>query len=184
MTCFFGVAQECAIHPSEFISILAFVVSIVTVRQTVRHYKLTSKPHLVLDSWENRGGDGAFYFETTLSNVGFGPAIIKEYKFIQDGNEYVFDHTDELLDLVKKTVRQPIYNYQFKVYRHGAAIGKETNQVVAKFGVAGCSEQELTDIKTRIKNISLEIKYESVYGEKLFYNSNSHRKDFNKIKMN
>ena len=128
------------------IALCALFTSVWQAKITKQHNKLTVKPYLdfsiVQDNEEHK---------VSISNQGFGPAIIKKVKFRYNGKEYA-----DLYDALKAANERKNVIGSFKY-------GK--NSIVAP----GTTKLLIHLKERRFRNIQVVILYESIYGEKEWF---------------
>jgi len=126
------------------IALLALVVSIFQTRLQQRHNKLSVKPLLDYSLQQN-------FVDSTLTvniiNRGFGPAIIKEIRFEEDGDTY-HSLEDYLLASGEIKNRRGSFNYQ----KNAVFSSEDIKLLLVLKGM-------------HIRNVQVQIVFESIYEE-------------------
>ncbi len=131
------------------IAIVAVVVSFIQLQLSHKHNKLSVKPYFDAHLIQRDS-----VLTVSFSNEGFGPAIIKNIKFIYQGNAY--SSLEKYLEASgEKTNRLGSYNYN-------------KNTIVA----SGTTKLLVQLKGIHLRGVKVEIDYESMYEEKRIFSFN------------
>ena len=155
---------------SAIIALCALGLTIQQTRISQRHNKLSVQPHLT--TWIHSDHSSHFYTVDLLNN-GIGPAFIKEFKILIDGQPLTGEGTEP----IEKALKVLFPNYQYTSRQAFVDAGysmavNETRQVaIVKF--EGINLPTPEEVEQSIKRASLLITYTSIYDEIFKLDSNS-----------
>jgi hypothetical protein len=108
--------------------------------------------------------------EFKLYNKGLGPAILEEFtiRFI-DGKSFTNPTTEQFQEILDMT------GYRFKdrtvvTPYESAAISSSEEFLIARL-VSDDFNKTSSEVQTKFNNISVIVKYKSIYGEKLMFDN-------------
>ncbi|CAI2291053.1 MULTISPECIES: hypothetical protein [Vibrio] len=150
-------------------AIIAFVTAIVSIWQGAlnrKYYRLSTKPHLIIDQTRNEEVPTEF----TLKNNGLGPAIIISFDVFVDD---VLIETDEC-PVVKalSVIGATRINLRIHTPSVGEAIAVSSEIIILGIVDGPYSESTLQALKQLDCSVKFKIVYESMYGEKFTYIGN------------
>lgn len=125
------------------ISICALFVSVWQINISQNHNKLSVKPYL---DYHLTQQDSTL--TVSISNAGFGPAIIKKIMFNYNGNEY--NSLEELLT-VSNEIKNRLGSFQ---YKKNSIIPAEQKKLLLKLK------------GMELRNVRVKMKYETIYEDK------------------
>lgn len=141
------------------------------------HNRLSVKPRLTTTTMSNRDNylDGSvriLKFGMDLQNVGLGPAVIKTFEVMLDGALVPAERTEDIHGLLSKVFPGislgPSSSFHTLRTEHALKVGDETN--IVAFEVFNPP----SDFDVEIKRFSLRVTYESLYGDRLTYDTRLH----------
>lgn len=154
-------------EPNTIIAFTAIIVSIfglcysvrysrMTLKQTIKHNKLSVEPLLNTHTFISNNNNTV---EVCVQNNGLGTALIKSFMIFQ--NDDTFDDFNCLF----KTNNIEIKDNQIRyfVFSELTYILNNTSVLILKCTVE--SSNEIRKVKTLFKEIKIEVKYESIYGD-------------------
>ncbi len=168
-------AQE---YAALVVSICALVLTISQANATRRHNKLMIRPHLTsfTDQSPAPGMAGVTLIKMALSNNGIGPAVIKSYEPLLDGQPLDPTKGDELLAVAKQVLPAPVLDHpcEFAFFRKGYVMAKDEEKNVATVAVVITLDTDLMALRKAQERFHLRVQYESLYGEQFVYDSRDH----------
>lgn len=141
------------------------------------HNRLSVMPRLTTTTMSNRDNylDGSvriLKFGMDLENVGLGPAVIKSFEVMFDGVLVPAARTEDVHGLLNKVFPGislgPSSSFHTLRTEHALKVGEETS--IVEFEVFNPP----TDFDVEIKRFSLRVTYESLYGDRLTYDTRLH----------
>lgn len=164
---------------SFIVSTCAIVLTFIQGRSTIKHNRISVRPMLTttVAITPLKDHPGVFVFEASLLNSGLGPAFIKSYKILIDGNPIVAKHPQELFPEIERALPRYKILRQISVlsmFRKDSVVASDASFVVAKIVV---DPQGSTDLSEQLRRLQLLVKYDSVYGEHFTYDSRCHSED-------
>lgn len=153
---FSGVAAVCA-----------GIVTLYEIHATRKHNRLSVKPFLTDHTHTDRTDNGVVEkFE--LTNNGLGPALIKKFEIIKDGQPLQYKDEDDLQAQIQKFL--PAGNItHIKIFTDLSAIAANENNIILQISVPNGDISKCKKLQDLAPQLSLRIEYESMYGEKLVY---------------
>lgn len=157
-------------NSSSIIAICALILTVWQLFVTRRHNKLSVTPYLT--TWSHIDHDNGNY-SLDIMNNGVGPALIKTFQIFVDGRKV----ESQDLGLMEKTLEIlfPTSVYKYSSYKsylsdgYMMATNEKRNLVSIQFvGQNFPTPEEIKRISDRVKII---IEYESIYRQKLTYDS-------------
>jgi hypothetical protein len=154
-------------NASNVIAICAFGATFWQAHLTRKHNKLSVKPYLT--TWTTMSSDG--YSVLKIINNGIGPAHIKSFKILVDGQKMV----GEALEPHDKCLKLLFPEYKYDWYGSYLGVGymmrshEERDLIAIKF--IGEKMPEQVEVEHRAKRVQILIKYESIYKEEDDYDS-------------
>lgn len=158
---------------SIFISLVAVGFVIYQSKAVIKHNKLSIRPLIGFNVDTTQQN----LLLVTMRNNGFGPAIIKKLLVFVDG--VIVDGRKPIETAVNQALAENGVQYDYEYYHTIdetglAALGKDVDKTLLK--IVFHSKPSDSDIEA-LRKISVEIEYESLYGEK-FSISTKHIKDW------
>ena len=146
--------------------IIALCVFVVTIWQSFvmrKHNRLSVKP--VLDSTEGHSHDkNQTTVEYQLSNVGVGPAIIKDFILIYGENEISHNNSTNYVAFINKQANKFM---DVSWYWMSPTATLATNQKVTLLKFSYDNETK-SDAEELMKNLALLVRYYSIYKNEIF----------------
>lgn len=150
---------------SVTIALCALVLTWYQIHKTREFYKLSVKPKLDISSLADHANKT---YKVEITNIGLGPALITDSKLIFNGKTLNGDHTNIFNAAIRDFFPNSKYSITTGNLPGGVAMrcGEEFTilQIIFKADVP-------PDIEKKLNQFDLEIKYESMYGEKSTYTS-------------
>jgi len=142
-------------------------------RATRRHNRLSVQPRLsaFAETTENAVSGVAIY-KVALRNSGLGPAFIKRFEVLWDGNVLKVDSPEDFQMEVSKNVpahyaASPRY---FSVLRKDYVMAKDSSVEVVSIGIHNATPFHALELK----RFQLRVVFESAYGEHFVYDTRTH----------
>lgn len=160
---------------SAAIAALALFVSVHSAWETRQHSRLSVRPRLTTFTSKDAkryGDEVVTSVAVLLSNSGLGPAVIKDYQFLLDGEAIKIDNTAELVERLQRELRVDVPGGSTTItnLRKGHAVRAGEDVTVAIFAVRNPPESFDQDFK----RLQIRVTYESMYGEQWTYDSRDH----------
>lgn len=155
-------------NSSSIIALCALALTIWQAYVSRQHNKLSVLPYLT--TWSHNDVDKGL-FSVDILNNGIGPALIKTFQVFVDGHEV----KGQDLEVIKKALKILFPNYQYSVYNSYLSEGymmapKEIRSLLnILFSQPSLPKPE--EIEHATKRVRIVISYESIYKEKLIYDS-------------
>ena len=157
------------VGPEMWVSLIAITVAIWTGRQSQQHAGLSVIP--AFSAWTDYPLGDNQEVVLTISNKGFGPAIIvsmdafyagkpvQGYMFEQISSAIEMAFCDDLIDIPEASSDE-----------QGHAFGASEDRVLARFYISeDLVMQGIEAIGERMRPLTLSIKYKDIYGRKWVY---------------
>jgi hypothetical protein len=147
---------------SVVIALCALVFTIWQGLQAREYSRISAMPHL--DTWTHTEEENRI-FSVLLINNGLGPAVIKDFDFVLDG-ECVGGASEEQIE---RLVSQVIPNYSYKILKksylaNGFMMAEKREITIVRIVFNGEHWPTREWIKQTLGRVHLKVKYESVYG--------------------
>jgi len=170
----FEIAQIVTATATAAVALLALFLAIYEGKQSRKHYRMSLKPVLVL---ETSKGNNPTYAVVKLVNSGLGPAIIKSMKVFLSGKQL----DGNLEENLEKAIGQCIAGLctqqnATSIINPGYVLRSSQESHLVKIVLASdekCSPKELAE---KLNVIDVAVEYESFYGEPDTYDSRIQRK--------
>jgi hypothetical protein len=153
---------------SVVIALCALIFSFWQAAESREHNRLSLKPHLT--TWAQRQPDKGV-FDVELINSGLGPAIIKRFTFLLDGQPLGDGSNSKIEHELKRLFPSGSYEFGISSFENGYAMSSNERRTVfhvkflkEPFPIASTVEQLLD-------RGDIEITYHSFYGEEFKYSS-------------
>lgn len=131
-----------------------------------KHNRLMATPHL--SGWNYEDGETNTY-SFTLENTGIGPAIIKSILLTVDDQPAQREGSDMIEDAAERLFPNLAKLHRFEMFTVGEFIPPNKKYEVYGVQADGLTAKQLLErVQTRTK---LVIHYESIYGDKYVYDS-------------
>lgn len=170
-----NLAQQ---YAALFISICALLLTINQARITRTHNKLTVRPHLTsfTEHLPHPNISGVTLIKLTLSNNGIGPAVIKSYEPMLDGQPLDPTRFDALLALAKDVLPVSILGQEcrFSFLRKGYVMAKDEEKPIASVAFVPTLDTDFILLERAEQRFHVRVAYESIYGEPFEYDSRNH----------
>ena len=154
-------------NSSNIIAVCALILTIWQAFVTRRHNKLSVVPYLT--TWSNSGDKGLFRVD--IINNGIGPALIQTFQVFVDGHEIV----GQDLEIIRKALKILFPNYVYNSYNsflsQGYMMSPKESRCLLEIQFTGNQFPTPEEIEHATKRTKIYIKYESIYKEKLIYDS-------------
>ncbi|NQZ54646.1 MAG: hypothetical protein HRT93_10390 [Piscirickettsiaceae bacterium] len=152
------------------IAVIAFCALVLTIFQSKRaqeHNRLSVKPHLTSFGYHQLDKN-SYTFE--LINNGLGPAIIKKFTIIVDGNIIAGEGTDPIKQGLEILFPNVKYQADYIFIGEDHAMAAKDKFIIVKVQFTGQQVPTLETIKHAFdERAELVIEYESFYGEKYIF---------------
>ena len=156
------------------VSVMALFVACYNAWSTRRHSRLTVQPRLTTftNSTDKDENTGVSLYKLVLRNSGLGPAFIKKFEVLYDGQAHEPKKPEEFYTIVSKALKvefakEPRY---FAVLRVGHVVSKDEEQALVDIGIVNPP----TDFSDKLKLLHLRITFESAYGVIDCYDTRCH----------
>ncbi|MDH0084854.1 MAG: hypothetical protein GTN60_04825 [Pseudomonas stutzeri] len=133
-----------------------------------KHNRLMATPHL--SGWNHQDGETETY-SFTLENTGIGPAIIKAITLTVDGHPAQGEGSDMIEDAAERLFPNVAKHHRFEMFTVGEFVPPNKKFEVYSIQAEGLSAEQL--IKRAQTATKLVIHYESIYGDKYLYDSDT-----------
>lgn len=146
------------------IAILALIATIWQGVENRRHYRVSMRPHLMLSSGYFEEFDN---FAIKISNGGLGPAIIKSFALIVDGNPLDGSKLSSW-DSVIAQLELSGFDYKARTMpaEHVIISGKSVILIRTKTPLNSNSTQEYYEgMSQAFERLEIQVRYDSFYGE-------------------
>jgi hypothetical protein len=173
-TTFLGLDASIVIAAvSVLIAVLALGLTIWQATKTIKHNKLSVQPHLSFHTEATKQEQ----IIVTMTNTGLGPAILDKMKVYVDDKEIT--KPKKIETAIKKVFpSEQGYKYTYEVFSliddDKESMSKDSN--IELFSI-NFNKRVNKHIKQQIIRISIEIEYESFYGDK-YKKSSRHIKEW------
>ncbi|WP_394146559.1 hypothetical protein [Vibrio atypicus] len=142
------------------IAICAIVVAVSQTYLTRKHNRLSVRPSLHFDIMHSKSE-----FRISVKNKGLGPAIIKNFRVLFNGEELVgsiFEIANEISDELE------IAHFAPKVYMPGEEQSLLPNEELHILRIPDLvsDSEELARVREALDYLDLQINYLSIYGER------------------
>ena len=141
-----------------FVSLCALVFTIWQARQTVKHNKLSVRPFLSHTQIKDIDSEGQPIFSSVLKNSGIGPAVIKDFILLYNGEEVSKNSISDFIDFLHEIFGNDI-EWFYSFFPDSIVAIDESFDL---FIVSGESA-----IK-KATEIDIIIRYKSIYGDEIF----------------
>ena len=153
---------------SAIIALCAFVLTIWQLKVQRRHNMLSVQPYLT--TWSHRDDKGLL--KVDVLNNGIGPALIKTFKIFVDSHAI----NGQDMEITRKAVKLLFANYPHAVpyasfLSNGYMMSAKETRCLASVEFCGPNFPTSEEIDHAGKRIRIYIEYESIYHEKLVYDS-------------
>lgn len=153
---------------SVVVATCALAITIWQGRQNHKHNKLSVKPLLTTSEGFEEVGRNKFITTVEVLNTGFGPAIIKDFILIYDGQEVSKNNCQSYQELLDKIAKPLHVNHYW--FAPESSMPAEDVQELLSF------EHKRDDDISFLKKLNIKINYQSVYGDETFtYDSRKDR---------
>jgi hypothetical protein len=154
-------------NSNSLLPIVAIVISCISLFfsfLTARHNRKTVEPYLT-DTYEvNEDINTKLpYRAYHLKNCGFGPAILKEITFSINGKDY-----KEIFGLISENANNISYDFNLSStsLSEGYILTPNEDRIIFKLYFGKMSLDSVIKFQELLSNISISVKYESVYKKK------------------
>lgn len=170
-----NLAQQ---YAALFVSICALLLTINQAVMTRRHNKLTVRPHLTsfTDRILHPEITGVTQVKLTLSNNGVGPAVIRSYEPMLDGQPLDPTKFVALLATAKEVLPVSILDQEcrFAFFRKGYVMAKDEEKCIALLAIVPTLDTDFALLEKAEQRFHIRVTYESIYGERFGYDSRNH----------
>ena len=111
-----------------------------------------------------------------LTNEGLGPAIIKSFETVLDGQSIALQNANDLAELLLSRLGLPLVANppcEFTAIRRGHVLGPSSRTQIASFAFIS-NPHAPTEYMNTLQRLSVRVVYESQYGEASSYDSREH----------
>jgi hypothetical protein len=160
-------------NAAVIVSVCALVLTTTQIALTRRHNRLSVQPHLTTHTTQRIDQEtGLATLQSTLSNCGLGPAFVKKFEVLLDGEAFSVTEPHDLLELAVKIWPERIVEEQcfFGILRRDGVLAKDGLLEVAKVVLHNATGDQLA----AARRFHLRITYASAYGETFTYDSRKH----------
>ncbi|MCW8983096.1 MAG: hypothetical protein OQK13_03540 [Gammaproteobacteria bacterium] len=152
-------------NAAEIIATSAMTFTAYQVIVTRRHNKISVRPHLAESSDRNRKpGEGVLAF--VVSNNGLGPAVIKKWEVLLDGEEINISDHDAAESVIRDLLKEKEFNFTIGTLGEGYVMPSNELKKVLIVHFKCKSDDDFNSVETSLNSLDLIIEYESMYGEK------------------
>lgn len=155
------------------VSALALFLTINSARATRKHNRLTVQPRLSTFTKTNEyPAGGSTVHEITLSNSGLGPAVIKKYEVLLDGNPIEAEQPNDIFVVLAQALAAPFVPSlcSFGLLRKDYVMAKDEVLKAATITILNATPAQLEELK----RVHLRVTYESAYGDSFTYDTKTH----------
>jgi hypothetical protein len=154
-----------------FVSLCALALTVYQAILARNHNKLSVKPSIAtfLRTFSNQN----LVYEASLVNAGLGPAFIKTYEILLDGNCIEASEPHEVHTAIKAAF--PQYNFidlecYYGLLRKKHVLAPNEKSLIAKIVISPTTASNVDELR----RLQIRIVYESAYGEVQTYDSRHH----------
>lgn len=169
------LAQE---YAALLVSVCALFLTISQAATIRKHNRLTVRPHITTytDNTADPERAGVRFIKVRITNSGLGPAIIKTFEPLLDGEPLKADDPDDLFPVVAKTIPARMMDdlSYITVLRPGHVMAKDEVVTMAHLAVVPTIHDDPTALKQALERFHIRARYESAYGESFVYDSRDH----------
>lgn len=152
-----------------FIALSALATSIWQGVISRKHNKLSVRPNLVLDHYEENSLTTSF----TLKNNGLGPALISSFQITFDQNEILNEQSHANAKTIASKLGIPRISCSLYKPSVSQGISNSDQYQLLIFDTKNATHEEIEVLKTLRDRLQFNIEYTSIYGEKFKLNGNN-----------
>jgi hypothetical protein len=149
---------------SMIIALVALIVAIGDGRTSRRHDQLSVTPHLSIRSNKKATANGQVYdAEITVENTGIGPAVIGSFQVLINGKAMTGEYggwSEARTVLGIESLGPDFYWLGKKDY-----VGAGETKTLFHCGAQPQDQREIQILEQALRQLSIRIEYESVYGQ-------------------
>ena len=166
MNCYLSWEPVIAIS-STIIALCALVATFWQACVARRHNRLSVTPYLT--TWSHHDDKGVY--KVDILNNGIGPALIKNFLVFVDSHEV----KGQDAVIIRKALKILFPNYEYSVYNsflsEGYMMAPKEGRCLINIQFSGKVFPAPEEIEHATKRVKIVIRYESIYKEKLIYDS-------------
>ena len=165
-------------YAALLVSICALFLTISQAMATRKHNRLTVRPHLATytDNKADLERAGVRIIKIEITNSGLGPAIIKTFEPLLDGEPLKADDPDDLFPVVRKTIPANLIDDEchITVLRPGHVLANDEVVTIAHLAIVPTIHDDPKALKEALDRFHIRVRYESGYEESFAYDSREH----------